>query len=160
MFKSLPRDRSSKSPVEHSNLSDQPVDQGVITRIESHLINVFGDILAMDASEIERDLNLEEYGMDSLAVKNVMFELEKHYGRYFEPAVFYQYPSIHSLAEYLGRLHGESPVSNAPAVGNEEMQPTTSFNEKNYQEIFRSFSLGEISMKAAREQIIGIIEER
>ncbi len=168
----------SAHPGKNSQLPDNQVSEAALAKTELHLVNVFGEILAMDPSEIDREVNLEGYGMDSLAVKNLLFKLEKYYGQYLEPSLFYQYPSVRSLARYLTNIDGKPLLSSldigndretahekvlipgAPGVKSEEIQRNSSPKAREYHRIFRSLSSGHISVMDAKEQIIRIIEGR
>lgn len=65
--------------------------------------------LKLKPSEMAVDVSLQEYGLDSILLAQVITRMEKELeGVSLEPAMFLEYPTIEGLAEY---LLGNSPAS-------------------------------------------------
>lgn len=79
---------------------------GGLEETEKFLADMLSKVLALDAGELDRDLNFGEYGLDSLGMKDAMYALEKHYGSSMEPSIFDEYPTVRLLAKYLASNYG------------------------------------------------------
>jgi acyl carrier protein len=58
-------------------------------------------LLRLDRQEIDLDVSLGDYGMDSLTIADLIGTLEAQYGRSINPAVLLENPTLRGLAAYL-----------------------------------------------------------
>ncbi len=65
------------------------------------LLKMLSELLYLEVSEIDTSRGLDEYGMDSLAIKEALEALEKQYNTVLEPSLFEENPTIDSLTVYL-----------------------------------------------------------
>lgn len=77
--------------------NESPTKEAIITWLISHL-SIF---LELSSDEIDIDEPFAAYGLDSSVAVNITFELGEWIGCELEPTLFWEYPNIESLAEYL-----------------------------------------------------------
>ena len=78
------------------------------------MISAVSALLRIDRERFDVELSLAEYGMDSIALKDLAAVLSETYGAEISPALFFARPSIAEIAEYLEEEH-EVPVRGEPA---------------------------------------------
>ena len=71
--------------------------------IETWLIAKVAERLGILPEEIDIDESLASYGLSSLAAVGLSGELQEWLGRSLSPTLLYDYPTIASLAQYLGQ---------------------------------------------------------
>jgi acyl-CoA synthetase (AMP-forming)/AMP-acid ligase II/acyl carrier protein len=90
-----------KKPVVEENrdndFNDSPTKEAIIAWLISHLA------IFLETTSDELDINepFAAYGLDSSVAVNITFELGQWLNCELEPTLFWEYPSIESLAEYL-----------------------------------------------------------
>ena len=65
-----------------------------------HLKSLFSKVSKLPVNEIESNVDMEQYGIDSILIKNLSNELEKELGK-VPISIFFQYRTIEALADYL-----------------------------------------------------------
>lgn len=65
------------------------------------LLKMLSELLYLEATDIDTSRGLDEYGMDSLAIKEALAALEKQYDTVLEPSLFEENPTIDKLVVYL-----------------------------------------------------------
>ncbi len=70
-------------------------------KVEQDLIRVCSELLKVDVAELETEVELFEYGMDSIMMMGMLNRLEEIYGNTFDPNAIAEYPTISCLADYL-----------------------------------------------------------
>ncbi|ARV58846.1 hypothetical protein BZZ01_09545 [Nostocales cyanobacterium HT-58-2] len=73
-----------------------------VVEIETWLLNKIADLLQIASEKIDLKQPLAIYGLDSVKAVNIAAELEEWLGIAIAPTIVYDYPSIRSLADYLG----------------------------------------------------------
>ena len=69
--------------------------------IERRLLRLAGDILKVDEKEISIYEDLGDYGFDSFLFTTLANRMNEDFGLEATPALFYEYPDIHSLAAFV-----------------------------------------------------------
>ncbi|MDC8103587.1 amino acid adenylation domain-containing protein [Chryseobacterium sp. B21-037] len=70
-------------------------------KVASKLLEITAQLLKLSESDIERDEKLSDYGFDSILLIKYSNELNDFYDTDLTPAVFYNYPTINDLADFL-----------------------------------------------------------
>ncbi len=66
--------------------------------------------LNLSGEELDPDIPLTRYGVDSLAIVAIISELADALGQEVSEAVLFEYPTINMLAEYLDKYPDEKRV--------------------------------------------------
>lgn len=69
--------------------------------IETWLINSISNSLEMKSHEIDPTVPFESYGVDSSTAISLSGDLEEWLGCSLDPMIFFDYPTIESLTNYL-----------------------------------------------------------
>ena len=94
-----------------------------LTEIQTWLIAQISEHLEIVAEEIEIAQPLANYGMNSLSAARISGELQEWLKREVPPTVFYDYPTIESLARYL--VEQSQPSSPDLSIAINESNPMT-----------------------------------
>ncbi|MGH1516458.1 amino acid adenylation domain-containing protein [Chryseobacterium sp. JK1] len=70
-------------------------------KVASKLLEITAQLLKLSENDIERDEKLSDYGFDSILLIKYSNELNDFYDTDLTPAVFYNYPTINDLADFL-----------------------------------------------------------
>jgi acyl carrier protein len=70
--------------------------------LEHLLADLVGSIVEIAPDKIDRDARFDRYGIDSAAAISLAEELEQRLGRPLESTLLYDYPTIRTLAAFLG----------------------------------------------------------
>ncbi|BCJ94414.1 hypothetical protein acsn021_19830 [Anaerocolumna cellulosilytica] len=73
----------------------------LVKETKEFLTRMLAKLLYLDDLELDTRRSLDEYGMDSLSIKEALTALEQQYNTVLEPSLFEEHPSIEALAEYL-----------------------------------------------------------
>ncbi|MBB5646149.1 non-ribosomal peptide synthetase [Pedobacter cryoconitis] len=84
---------SAAAPVEHP--------AGLHPKVAAKLLTITAQLLKLPESDLELDEKLSDYGFDSILLIKYSNELNDFYDTDLTPAVFYNYPTIDGLAEFL-----------------------------------------------------------
>jgi acyl transferase domain-containing protein/acyl-CoA synthetase (AMP-forming)/AMP-acid ligase II/NADPH:quinone reductase-like Zn-dependent oxidoreductase/acyl carrier protein/ubiquinone/menaquinone biosynthesis C-methylase UbiE len=90
--------------------------------IEHWLRRELGERLQIDGAVLDAGAPLAQYGLDSLVAVEVTARLEARLGRSLSPTMFYDYPSLETLASFLAgpqRLDEVAPSRSKPSPGDE-----------------------------------------
>jgi acyl-CoA synthetase (AMP-forming)/AMP-acid ligase II/acyl carrier protein len=82
---------------QHNHLNESTTKQSIIT----WLISKLAMFLDFNPDEVDIHETFAAYGLDSSVAVNITFELGQWLGCDLEPTLFWEYPNIESLAEYL-----------------------------------------------------------
>ncbi|UUM20780.1 SDR family NAD(P)-dependent oxidoreductase [Mycoavidus sp. SF9855] len=84
----------------------QPAAVGELpSQIEHALTGMLSTQLKIVREELERDVVLSEFGFDSIAQIAFSNALHQQYSLALSPTIFFEYPTIAALADYLAREH-------------------------------------------------------
>lgn len=81
--------------------------------IEADLVEIISSKLKIDSDRILKSRNLNELGIESIAIKDLTLEFENKYNIEISPAIFYSNNSIKSLGKYI-----QSKLSNFTSIPN------------------------------------------
>jgi acyl transferase domain-containing protein/tryptophanase len=76
-------------------------------RLRQDLLRIVAEVLLVDPKQIVADVNLSEYGLDSLGVAGLFRRLDETYALRLVPAVVFEYPTLAALAGYLATAHAD-----------------------------------------------------
>ena len=75
--------------------------------LEWDLSTLIGQVLKIERKRIDRTTNLTEFGFDSISLAEFARILSQYYGLSITPALFFGYPTLERLANYLYTEYGE-----------------------------------------------------
>ncbi|MEJ2417344.1 MAG: beta-ketoacyl synthase N-terminal-like domain-containing protein [Exilibacterium sp.] len=76
-------------------------DQAVLDHVESHLIEFIAESLQIEKSEIEPDISLADYGVDSIVAIGLVKKINKALGITLQTTALFDYSCITLLANYI-----------------------------------------------------------
>ncbi|MCY8910326.1 SDR family NAD(P)-dependent oxidoreductase [Bacillus atrophaeus] len=95
---------TKRRSLAQDNLSTQQGNRNIRDSLKYQTLNYFKKLLSsitnIPVRQIESDVPLETYGIDSIMIKQLSGELEKTFG-FLSPTIFFEYKDINSLARYL-----------------------------------------------------------
>ena len=77
------------------------VDSGLQEQVEQRLVELCVELLKVKPEDVDHEVNLAEYGVDSILMMNMLNALEADYGQPIPPNAIAEYSTIQSLANYL-----------------------------------------------------------
>lgn len=72
--------------------------------IQNWLLNYLSSFLSVSASEIDVNLNLHSYGLDSVVAIGMVADLSEEIGYELPPEILFDYPTITALADYCSNI--------------------------------------------------------
>ncbi|MFP3633770.1 SDR family NAD(P)-dependent oxidoreductase [Bacillus sp. SIMBA_033] len=82
-------------------------------KVQVELKHMISGILKVKEDEIDAESEMRDYGFDSVSFTQFANELNKMYGLELTPAVFFEYPTVFSFAQYLLTEHPDTFGSQA-----------------------------------------------
>ncbi|MDQ8055997.1 type I polyketide synthase [Bacillus velezensis] len=82
-------------------------------KVQVELKHMISGILKVKEDEIDAESEMRDYGFDSVSFTQFANELNKMYGLELTPAVFFEYPTVFSFAQYLLTEHSDTFGSQA-----------------------------------------------
>ncbi|MGS2738242.1 amino acid adenylation domain-containing protein [Sinomicrobium sp. M5D2P17] len=95
----------------HALVHAMPKNAELQDKVASKLLEITVQLLKLSESDIERDEKLSDYGFDSILLIKYSNELNDFYDTDLTPAVFYNYPTINDLADFLLEEYQEKIVA-------------------------------------------------
>ena len=83
-------------------------DDGLLHKIQSALIQAISRQLKVQVEDIDVDVELGEFGFDSIRFTTFANDLNEAYGIELRPTVFFDYPTVSEFARYLAQSHCEA----------------------------------------------------
>ncbi|MGG0914500.1 type I polyketide synthase [Bacillus velezensis] len=77
-------------------------------KVQAELKHMISGILKVKEDEIDAESEMRDYGFDSVSFTQFANELNKTYGLELTPAVFFEYPTVFSFAQYLLTEHPDT----------------------------------------------------
>lgn len=91
--------------VSHVNTSKIHVDENELySRLLDYLKDLFGQLLGMKADDVDETVTFQEYGVDSLIIKQFNANMEKHIGSLSKTLLF-EYRTLEALCVNLLKTH-------------------------------------------------------
>ncbi|MFC3051558.1 SDR family NAD(P)-dependent oxidoreductase [Kordiimonas pumila] len=119
----------------HSNAHQKTA---LIPAVRKHLTSLFAKVSGVDAYDIDGDVLLEEYGIDSLMITRLNRELADIFGA-LSKTLFFQYKTLNAVADYL--VQGKASecekwvgyvLDSASAIPQADMAPQTAQNPSRF----------------------------
>ncbi len=76
-------------------------DAGIRSRVEEDLVMLVVELLKVNKSDLDKEADLGDYGIDSIIMMTMLSRIEEIYGITLEPSAIYENSSITRLAEYI-----------------------------------------------------------
>jgi acyl transferase domain-containing protein/acyl carrier protein len=76
-------------------------------KLEAALTQTVSQQLKIEVEHLDRETELSEFGFDSIGLMALGNQLNERYGLELAPTVFFEYPTLAKLAEYLAREHSQ-----------------------------------------------------
>ncbi len=105
------------SPLRRGAGGEVPPPEALQQKVEADLIQLFCDLLKVEAEDVERDVEVIEYGVDSIMMMSVLNKIEEMYGETVEPNALSEYPTIRRFAGYLIEEQIVKPSELTPQPG-------------------------------------------
>lgn len=83
-------------------------NRSLLEPLQDWLIRETSDLLKVPVEEMDIHDDLGEYGFDSMAFTDFVQRINNRYQVDLTPAVFFEYPTIYSFAEYFCRQHEDA----------------------------------------------------
>ena len=78
-------------------------EQDLHQRIQKDLLKAVSETLKIKEKDLDPDEDLSEYGFDSISFTEFANRINEKYSLEITPAIFFEYPSIGSFAQYLSQ---------------------------------------------------------
>jgi NAD(P)-dependent dehydrogenase (short-subunit alcohol dehydrogenase family)/acyl carrier protein len=121
-------------------------------KTEWFLKETIGEFLKLDPDEIDSDINLGEYGVDSIAIADLMGRIEKRYGEHLDPSCILEHPTIATLSDFIDKRFGQLPE--ADGLAQEKPLVTPAGNGSSTHSLLKRLYEGDISAAEALEQLL------
>nr|WP_322787899.1 SDR family NAD(P)-dependent oxidoreductase [Pelosinus propionicus] len=143
-------------------ISPKDIDNGSqLENIQMILIQVVSSLLKVRANDIDRNTELNEYGFDSIMYTEFANLLNQEYKFELTPAVFFEYSTIQSFAEYLTKEYRTLLASQFAAAVNAEQTtiyvPAEDLYTKSYSRFIRTMPLALAKVDEKEQEAIAII---
>ncbi|WP_289711021.1 beta-ketoacyl synthase N-terminal-like domain-containing protein, partial [Desulfosporosinus nitroreducens] len=84
-----------------SGFTTRVCTSNILETVQTALLKIVSKLLKIKIEDIDADTELSEYGFDSIALTEFSNKLNQEYKIGLNPAIFFEYPTLHSFAEYL-----------------------------------------------------------
>ena len=81
-------------------------NEGIREKIKQKITELAASILDLNVKDLSSDVQLGEYGFDSILLTKFVNELNNHFELELLPTVFYNHPTLEDLAGFLEREYG------------------------------------------------------
>ncbi len=88
-----------------NNLTSMIDNSSLLEKVQFILLELVSKLLKVKTEDIDVNADLSEYGFDSITFTEFANELNKEYKLELTPVIFFEYPTLHSFAEYLIEEH-------------------------------------------------------
>ncbi|MCC5463956.1 SDR family NAD(P)-dependent oxidoreductase [Pelosinus baikalensis] len=86
--------------------STRGTDMGnILDNVQAVLLQAVSKLLKVKSEDVDADADLSEYGFDSITFTEFANQLNQEYSLELTPTIFFEYPTLHSFAEYLVEEH-------------------------------------------------------
>lgn len=84
------------------------------TRVLAELLRIVARLLKVKPHHLEADVELGDYGFDSILFTALANEIHERFGPELSPAVFFEHSTLQQVADYLLLAHGVSELPTTP----------------------------------------------
>nr|WP_052410168.1 SDR family NAD(P)-dependent oxidoreductase [Paenibacillus durus] len=85
--------------------SGNQIDKSLFDKVLATIVEAVSGLLKVNAEEIEADVELGEYGLDSIMLTELTNTLNRDYQMNLTPALFFEYPTLQEFTEYVIRTY-------------------------------------------------------
>nr|WP_262385079.1 SDR family NAD(P)-dependent oxidoreductase [Priestia megaterium] len=89
--------------TKRADITSKINNEDIKDRILSHLMQTASQLLKVHLEEIHGDVELSEYGFDSITFTEFSNKINEEYKIDLTPTIFFEYPTLYSFAEYLSK---------------------------------------------------------
>ncbi|GAX60249.1 beta-ketoacyl synthase [Candidatus Scalindua japonica] len=89
------------------SIPPQANTNGLLERVKEGLVRGVSDLLKVKREDIGLDVEMSDYGFDSIMLTEFANKMNQEYEVEVNPAVFFEHPTLGSFAEYLVENHGD-----------------------------------------------------
>ncbi|OZM72936.1 polyketide synthase [Amycolatopsis antarctica] len=75
--------------------------ENTATELRGWLVERVADYVELPAEQIRHDVELSEYGLDSVSALTVCTDIEDRFGVSIEPTALWDHPTIDTFAEFV-----------------------------------------------------------
>jgi len=102
---------------------ESAVDRGErVCEIEQAVIREISEVIQVSSQDVDVDTELSELGFDSISFTALSNALNRAYRLDLAPTLFFEYPTVHRLAQYLAQVHVEAFASPAATFATAGLQ--------------------------------------
>jgi len=87
---------------------DGAISPVLVRRLEGELADAVSQLLKVDRADLETEVELSEYGFDSIGFTQLANAVNDRFGLEITPTLFFDCPTLAALARGLAERHGES----------------------------------------------------
>lgn len=121
----------------------------VIRQIRLSLSTLIAKLMRFDLEDLDIHVELKEYGFDSISFTELANRINQQFELNLMPTVLFEYPTIHSLAQYLLSEYAE-----AFADANEEDGQLHTQTELEAGQAYQTPEFGEASLAEAMDEVV------
>jgi acyl transferase domain-containing protein/surfactin synthase thioesterase subunit/acyl carrier protein len=77
----------------------------ILDDVQNNLLQAVSKLLKVRSEDIDEEADLSEYGFDSITFTEFANQLNQEYSLELTPTIFFEYPTLHSFAQYLVKEH-------------------------------------------------------
>lgn len=147
----------------HEILNAKPNTEVDNQKINNIIVSVLSEVLSVPEDEIDFDTDITDYGVDSVAIMEIVDKLSEVYGDSFYHSIIIENPTVNQLANYIIENieqvdTGLSTVSSDSSLNAEENnQQTTSYSNQTIASTEQYSSNNEVSYNDNSYQPIAVI---
>ncbi|MFC1668617.1 SDR family NAD(P)-dependent oxidoreductase, partial [Chlamydiota bacterium] len=123
MKKELLREKQEERGMFFDKKSQQEND------VESAILSIISKILSVNPDEIDKDTDLAEYGVDSMAIMEIVEKLSTIYGDHIHHSIIMENPTINLLVKYIGKNISELIQPSLSQENTIELEVKTTVNK-------------------------------
>ncbi|MFC5743200.1 SDR family NAD(P)-dependent oxidoreductase, partial [Dyella tabacisoli] len=121
----LPASRDIES-LPQQVLQGQPLqDQSLLEQVKRTLVGLVSSLIKVKPEDIDGETALSEYGFDSISLTEFGNALNQQYRLELTPTIFFEYPTLDGLADYLTREHHAALAPRFAAASGTAAAPVT-----------------------------------
>ncbi|MBB6249440.1 SDR family NAD(P)-dependent oxidoreductase, partial [Rhodanobacter sp. A1T4] len=101
MPSAMTRDGGAKASQDEQTLPEQALHQ----KVKRTLAGLVSSLIKVNAEDVDGETVLSEYGFDSVTLTEFCNAINEQYRLELKPMIFFEYPTLDGLADYLVREH-------------------------------------------------------
>jgi polyketide synthase PksM len=98
----------SPRPQQHTAVDEPQVPDDLLQATQQWLISLFSRELKIDASKLDIDTPVQDYGVDSILLAQLLQQINQLVSGELDPSIFYEHTTIESFAAWLAGNYASS----------------------------------------------------